>query len=163
MIFILLRIAVFGICFVFCFFLEKRFTSISLKKTVLFALLISAGITTVSALFPTENAFVSFPSPQAAYQYHNFGEIQQILSGQRSDLIVAQNGDKNIHAICPKTPDGWKIGCAFDLKMVKSLIFDEAPLRFIDIKIRMIIMLWCLETTPFCFLLVTAMIRVLYV
>lgn len=82
---------------------------------------------TLSAFVPFENAFITFKSPEAAYEYFHPGisEIKLVVDGQHSSFIVGSKGDSNIYSIIPKTPGGWKLGLGSYTKLTVHKIVDD--------------------------------------
>ena len=79
--------------------------------------------------FPVEDYFITFKSPEAAYEYSSSDKsnIALVVEGDYSDFIVARNdnGDSTyIYSIIPKTADGWKVGLAPYLKTVATGLND---------------------------------------
>lgn len=69
----------------------------------------------VSSLFPIENLFVTFSTPEKSYNYVNFEKAKIVISGDTTDLVI---GHENTYLIIPKTDKGWKIGRGLDTKTV---------------------------------------------
>ena len=90
----------------------------------MFALVIALILTTITALIPIENAFITFSSPQSAYYYNNTGNIKLIVNGTNTDLIVAAKGNTYFYNIVPKSNDGWKLGMGADTKRIVQTISD---------------------------------------
>ncbi len=117
MLYHLIRIAI-GCIFLFlmCFIIRRLRLN---KSKRLYALSAVLSVLLVSILYitPIENAFVTFRSPENAYFYNHTEEIQKIISGEQSDLIVSgENADRQI-AIIPKADNGWKIGVGLDVRI----------------------------------------------
>ena len=79
-------------------------------KTVILAfasIIICIGLSFV--LF--ENTFVSFKSPQEAFEYMHLGKYNfpLIVEGDKSDFVVGEKNAKFTIMIVPKTESGWKI------------------------------------------------------
>lgn len=80
--------------------------------------------TTILALLPVENAFLTFSSPQSAYQYNHTGDVKLVVSGEITDFVVGVQGDVDEYAILPKSDDGWKLGMGFDTKRIHQTVSD---------------------------------------
>lgn len=66
-----------------------------------------------------ENLFVTFSSPEAVYHYTKVGEIDSIIEGEVSDLVISWNADKSRdYTIVKKNIDGWKISPFFKQRTV---------------------------------------------
>lgn len=122
---VLTRFAVFAAFEIGGFFFFKT----TLKKTrttaVFLSFVMSVALICMLTLFPFENAFATFSSPENAFRYSNFGTIQQVVGGQKADFVVAKNGEKSIYAIFPKTDKGWKLSRWLDLELTTSVITEE--------------------------------------
>lgn len=83
--------------------------------------IITALLIFILAFFPFENLFMSFNSPEEAYEYFNFGEsnIVLVVEGNYCDFVVDRKNDStDSHLIIPKTEDGWKIGVGINTKKI---------------------------------------------
>ena len=80
--------------------------------------------TTILALLPVENAFLTFSSPQSAYQYNHTGDVKLVVSGEITDFVVGAKGDVDEYTILPKCDDGWKLGMGFDTKRIHQTVSD---------------------------------------
>lgn len=68
-----------------------------------------------------ENLFVTFPSPQAVFQYTQIGDIEYIIEGEASTLIISQNLRKEKNTtIVEKNNAGWKISPPFSMRSVDT-------------------------------------------
>lgn len=129
MIFIMIRIIVcFGVCIAAALCIQKP--GISQKRRRI-ALALAAGVvlTTLSALFPVENAFITFSSAESSYHYTNVGKVNLTVSGEQTDLVVAQKGNANSLLIIPKSEDGWKIGIGVYTKSAFYTASNGATVR----------------------------------
>ena len=112
--------------FISCVFLGCSIVVIKRRKAVRkygqYAIFtgISVILTVVLSFLPFENLFVTFDSPQAAYEYYNLGSsnIELVLEGDACDFIVDRNNSSCTYLIIPKTPDGWKIGVGSNTKRI---------------------------------------------
>jgi len=69
----------------------------------------------VSSLFPVENLFVTFSTPEKSFHYINLEKAKIVISGDTTDLVI---GHEDTYLIVPKTDKGWKIGRGLDTKNV---------------------------------------------
>ena len=88
------------------------------KKIASFLAVVSfAAVISLSAMFPVENLFVNFESPERVFHYTNFGEIDEIIYGHDSCLVVyAKENSTCSHYIIPRTAKGYKIPNFFPLQ-----------------------------------------------
>ena len=89
------------------------------------AVVLCMAVVSVTALFPVENLFIHSRSPESIFHYAGSGNIDEIIYGQESCLIVYSNGNSTGgHYIIPKTENGYKIPNYFTTKRI-SHKFDE--------------------------------------
>lgn len=87
------------------------------KRAEILAVLFAIVITTVSGLFPPENIFLSFSSPQDAFHYSHTAETVLTVEGEESTLVIGQKAESQYtSAILPKSQDKWKIGIPLFIK-----------------------------------------------
>lgn len=84
----------------------------------------------VSGLLPVENIFITFSSPEKAYEYVNSEKIQLVVEGDHTVLVVGKESPrKYVYLIIPKSDSGWKIGRGLDTKLIKQKVVDEIVVR----------------------------------
>ena len=74
------------------------------------ALIVAVVLLRVLNAWPVEKSIVSFSSPEAAYTYANQGDVQLVVSGVETDLVIGVKDDISLITILPKTEKGWHIG-----------------------------------------------------
>ena len=84
--------------------------------------------------FPVEDYFITFKSPEAAYEYSisSKSNIALVVEGDHSDFIVARNDNSDstyTYSILPKTADGWKVGLASYLEKVAAGLNDSVGIN----------------------------------
>ena len=119
------------------------------RKWVMLLIFIAVFLPLLSAFYPIENAFITFPTVESAYYYSNEGKVKHIIQGNESDLVIGQkdNDTANIFAVMPKTNDGWKISPFGSLKSVTSIISHEVLIHVYQYKNSddYYIMVYCLK------------------
>ena len=109
-----------------CIFLVCSITIIKKSKAIrkhilyiVFAIL-SMWLVVVLMLLPFENLFITFDSPEAAYEYFNLGKsnIELIVEGNDCDFIIDCKNGSDTYLIVPKTEDGWKLGIGSNTKRI---------------------------------------------
>lgn len=113
---------------VFCMFgllLIHKKSPLNKRKWNIGLLIIAVLLTTLSFLFPIENAIVSFPCPEAAYSYVSSDAIKLILEGDDTALVVSGNSETNSYIILPKQGSAWKVGRGIDTKTVAKVSSGE--------------------------------------
>ena len=81
----------------------------------------------LSFFLPIENIFFTFSSPDSSYRYANLSapDVDLVVSGQDSDLVIGYEKSTGVYLIIPKTADGWKVGIGADTKMVKTIVQED--------------------------------------
>ena len=94
-------------------------------KKAFIALIIVACILviTISSMYPVENIFVSFSTPEEAFRYATIGKIESILDGESSSLVVYKT-DTHTYSwtVFPKTTNGYKIPTYFTSKRISQKV-----------------------------------------
>ena len=116
MFFAIIRIIFGSIAFIICFLLIRKSQVIHKHRWSIVALVVAVILTTISALIPFENAFITFSSPASSYNYNNSGNVKLIVDGEKTDFVVGVKGDADVYLIIPKSSDGWKLGMGLDTK-----------------------------------------------
>lgn len=106
------------------FFLNKRNTTHKRLLTILSTITILI-LVSLSALFPVENLFVRFSSPQEAFSYSTSGDIEEIIDGNQSSLVLYKTNDAISISVFPKDENGWKIGTYLSYNEVLSKTVDR--------------------------------------
>lgn len=88
--------------------------------TVTIALYISLSF------MPFENLFLTFDSPESAYEYFvsRNANIELVVDGNNCDLIVERKKDEDTLLLIPKTEKGWKISTGSNLVRVSQKLSD---------------------------------------
>lgn len=63
----------------------------------------------LSSLIPVENLFITFSTPQDVFNYSVIGDINTVVEGEKSALILYTNEGAISRSIIPKSKTGWKI------------------------------------------------------
>jgi hypothetical protein len=97
-----------------------RKTKIIRKKLVLLlAMVVSLCLVSVTAMFPVENLFVNFSSPESVFNYTCSGKIESILYGSNSSMICCATGNSAYsHTFVLKSKAGYKIPGYFSARRV---------------------------------------------
>lgn len=97
------------------------------RKAMLFSFVVSVLLVTLSALVPIENIFLKFSNPKNAYNYSNLGQVELIVDGKLSSFVVAKGSNAYNYnfSIVPKCGNSWKIGSAFDTKIISQRFLDD--------------------------------------
>lgn len=97
---------------------------------------------TMLELIPFENMFLSFETPEEAYAYYSNNEVDLMIEGEDTCLILAKGNSKKLQ-IFKKRESGWKIRTGFKinitmpktvgLTVVSVLSIDESDDKYIKI------------------------------
>lgn len=123
MLFITIRLLLGSIAF-FAILLPTRKSYIPQKRWMpLIAFTAAVTVITVTSLVPFENIFVTFSSPESAYKYTHTGDVQLVVDGEETALVIGQKGDVYEYLIVPKAHSGgWKIGMGVDTQIVDQTL-----------------------------------------
>jgi hypothetical protein len=88
----------------------------------------------LSLFVPFENVFVNFSSPQSAYKYELLGNIDAIIEGNESTMILYSNHDTYSTAILPKTQKGWKLGTSLTCKVLDAKYYEKCLIHLYQFK-----------------------------
>ena len=119
MFFLLIRIVLFlGIS---AFIIARIRAATIVRKTLFSVLTVVFCIVCfcISAMFPVENIFVDFKSPESVFSYASSGRIDEIIYGKDSCMILYSRGN-NIggHYIIPKINNNYKIPSYFSTEKI---------------------------------------------
>lgn len=104
----------------------KRTNIIHKRLIKIFGIIIILILIDLSVLFPVENLFIRFSSPESALSYSVInGGIQGKIDGNQSTLILYQSGDSTAISIFPKDEKGWKIGTHLSYEQILSKNIDK--------------------------------------
>lgn len=124
MLFVTIRLTFWITAFAISVLLIRKSQLIHKHRWSTVALVAALILTTISTLIPIENGFVTFPSPEAAYNYNHSGSVKLTVAGENADFVVGTERDKYVYCIVPKTSGGWKLGMGLDTKRVAQTISD---------------------------------------
>lgn len=115
----LTRFLVTGIAGLGIFLLVKKTRTIYKRLYYRYLLIIFIALNYVLNFVPLENLFYSFDSVEKAYYYANFDKsnIQLVVSGKESDLVIGEKDNISTYLILPKTSNGWKVGQGINKKL----------------------------------------------
>lgn len=88
MIFYILRIIILVLILVVLFMFFRKVAKCGTKSSVILGVIFSLVITTGISIFPVENIVIDFSSPESAFKYSCSGEIEEIIYGSDSCLVV---------------------------------------------------------------------------
>lgn len=124
MLFAITRIILGITIFIIGYFLIGKIKSINAFRKLIITFMLTIIFTTLSALIPLENVFVTFSSPESAYNYNHSGKVKLIVNGSKTDFIVGEKNNTDVYLIVPKSDNGWKQGLGLDTKRICDKISD---------------------------------------
>lgn len=125
MLFTVIRVVLGLVISVFVVFKIRNSKIVRKKLITILTIILCMILLFVSAVFPIENLFINFKSPESVFNYANSGNIYKIIYGQESCMVIYSKGNSTFgHYIMPKTEKGYKVPSYFDTKKV-SHKFDK--------------------------------------
>lgn len=95
---------------------RKRLSTIILS-------LLSFALVLISYWYPVENLFITFSTPEQAFNYSAIGKIESIEYGKDSCFIVYKdNINSYSNLMLPKKGNGYQLPNEFDCKRVNSVL-----------------------------------------
>lgn len=90
------------------------------------SVVMSLALSIALAFLPFENLFITFKSPQGAYEYFSFGktDAELVVEGDTCDLVVDRKNASDTYLILPKTTEGWKIGLGIHTRKIAGKLVD---------------------------------------
>lgn len=95
---------------------QYRWTFISL---VAFVLVLLSGLT------PVENVFVTFSSPQSAYNYMYMDKAKLVVEGTSTAFVAGGEKEDSPYIIIPRSDTGWKLAVGLDMKTIIQKMTGE--------------------------------------
>ena len=83
-------------------------------------------LTTILSFLPFENLFITFGSPEEAYEYYSFrnSDIEKVIEGHNSDFVIDRKKGTIAYLIIPKNENGWKVGVGTETKTIAEKFSD---------------------------------------
>lgn len=95
------------------------------KTSVILGAIFSLAITTGISMFPVENIVIDFSSPESAFKYFCAGEIEEIIYGNDSCLVVYSDSQGTFKdCVFLKSGDSYKLPTYFSRSKVAH-VFTE--------------------------------------
>ena len=96
------------ICIAIFLALRKKYKIFS-KKLIIYSVLGFSIVYSLLMYTPFENAFMNFPSAEAAWRYQHSGEYVMTIEAEESSLVISRNDSATQFSVYPKTESGWKL------------------------------------------------------
>lgn len=102
---------------------QYRWTFISLAAFVLVLL---------SGLTPVENVFVTFSSPQSAYNYIYMDKAKLVVEGISTAFVAGGERDDSPSTIIPRSDTGWKLALGLDTETIINKFTSDKVIFQVD-------------------------------
>lgn len=110
MLFSLIRIVLWVIVSVILCFIVKRSNIVRKKLASILGVILCMIIISISGVFPIENSFINFQTPESVFNYTNTGEIIDIVYGNESCMsIFSKENNNGGYYFIPKSENTYKI------------------------------------------------------
>ena len=132
-----IRIILGGIFFALSNILIIKLKLLHKKQLIIVSLVVALVMITSLSFVPFENAFITFNSPEASYNYTKFGKsnVELVVSGNYSDFVVdVESSSEQSYLIIPKNSDGWKIGLGINTKKIDQIFVDGISVNLYQYK-----------------------------
>lgn len=114
MIYWIIRCILGAIIFTIAFIFIKKSHITNKKLLYAVSFIIASILVSLMYFIPIENMFITFSSPEKAFNYTSSWKIQHIIYGSETDLVIASKGTTNTYKILPKTTKGWKLSTGLE-------------------------------------------------
>ncbi len=134
--FVFVRLAIGCVFFLSSTIVIKRHKQINKRKFYAIFTTITIALYVLLSFIPFENLFLTFDSPESAYEYFIPGksDIELVVEGNNCDFIVDRNKDTDTFLIIPKTENGWKIGTGSNMVRVDQKLTDGISVNIYQYK-----------------------------
>ena len=104
------------------------------RGILIFSLVATMILTSLSSLVPIENVFIHFSTPEKAFYYSASGTITGVMEGEQSAIILHRGNDASSSSFIPKGKKGWKIGTFFTYREIASKLVDTRMITITNVK-----------------------------
>lgn len=119
MTFYILRMILLILILAVIYFSVRSVVKCSTKKLMILGAVFSLVVTTGISIFPVENMMTDFSSPESAFKYFCAGEIEKIIYGNDSCLVVYSDGQGTLKdCVFLKSGAGYKLPSYFSDRKV---------------------------------------------
>ena len=96
------------------------------KNNVIIVAVIIVLLCTLSGMLPVENYFLTFSTPEKAFNYTNSEKVLLVVEGKDSTLVIGEDKKADyVYLLLPKCPNGWKLGRGIDKKLKEQTVKEE--------------------------------------
>lgn len=97
------------------------------RRSIPLAIMVCTAFIISTANLPVENYFYTFSSPESCLTYYgDYADVEAIVQGGKSDLVIAREGEVDLLIALPKTDGGWQIGLGRDTQLVSQTVSENA-------------------------------------
>ena len=122
--YILVRIIIFLVSLLLLVFVLGKQSNSKSRKPIrgIMAVVLATTVVILFSIYPVEDLFVSFSSPNKVFNYTGRGNVEHIIEGRNSSMVFGRlsNGEL-VYYVIPKDNGKWKIGSLEDLKMCQAI------------------------------------------
>ena len=125
MLFNVIRIVIWLVISVFTVTIIRKSKIVRKKFIAILTIFLCMLLVSVSAMFPVENLFINFKSPERVFHYAESGNIDEIIYGKDSCMVIYSKANSTVGTyIIPKVAKGYNIPSYFATENVFHQ-FDE--------------------------------------
>ena len=129
-----IRIIFWSVIFGICIMLLKNKKRLS-KKNVIIAVVIMVLLCTLSGMVPIENCFLTFSTPEKAFDYINSEKVALVVEGKETTLVIGEEGKADyVYLVLPKCSNGWKLGRGIDTKLKEQTMNEDIVISLYQYK-----------------------------
>lgn len=123
-------------CAIFLIYIFRtKKSKIRKRKNVIVVAAVILLFWIISGLFPIENYFITFSTPERAYNYMNFEKVKLIIEGNKSAFVIGKRDIAEYdYLIVPKKQNGWGLGRGIDSKLQIQKIIEGVDISLYQYK-----------------------------
>lgn len=108
---------------------KKAFVEDKKVKTIAVLLTCLILLSTASFFLPIENLFVTFSDSVTAYKYVHGGDVNTVVEGEHSDLVIGKKDGRATFAAVAHDGDGRNVTLWYDLREILSRDDDGVRIK----------------------------------
>ena len=114
-----------------CFFVFRKLHVERKIVCYLSSVIIGILVASVAGVFPVENNYASFNSPESAFLYYNpdVTAVELVVPGEYADMVIGKKDETYVHTFLPKSDGQWKIGTGLNSKKIAYRIMANAVIH----------------------------------
>lgn len=124
--FIIVRMLFSGLIFALSIVLIHKAKIRKKRFAYIFSAVVAVALICVLALFPFENAFITFKTPEESFKYvYIEPSVKLTVYGENSCLVIGDKSGVNKFLIIPKSEKGWSVDVGSNTKIIEQKIFGS--------------------------------------